>query len=513
MLVVLTQFERLRAAKTIYRDRGDGQTFGQLAYAFYVCVLLVLLVAAPIVRALAAAAASPEAIGVFLSASAPQFVSIAGAISLLLLFFFGMVRGPALRPPFQTYALAGSSLARSVSMLPSFLHSALLLTGVFAGITVFFAAVFVISESVPLSSLVPFVLAGICWGVLSSFFWLLGQTVNGFWRLLLPVLLAVGSALSWMSADINVYFPWGWLGQVWPVTGEPETWGLIPLALVSGSVMLLTPVMLGRLTFEDLLAQSQRWQAAGISTSVGEFSTALAMFRAKPRVGRRWPAVLPVQVVLRFLVRDGLGALRTPVRFLVGATAFAMGIGLFFYAASSASSVAWLPAGAGSVLAYFGLGVFCDGFRHSAEATAAPTIYGYSPLRLYFFHSIFPVAWSLITLIAVKMAMVASGVIEIPLSGWLAALVILVILVGVKVYDSARGPLPPILLTPIPTPFGDLSSLIVLVWQADAILIAASAGASIIGFVNQGMLIPSIFLALLSLAVLSWLTQRRLVRL
>lgn len=508
-----SQFERIRAAKSIYRNRGDGQTFGQLAYAIYVGILLVLLVAVPIVRALATAAATPGAIRTFLDTSTPQFVSIVGALSLLLLFSVGAVRGPALRPPFQTYALAGSNIARSVSMMPAFLCSALILTGVFSGLAVFFGAVLAISGSVTLGAVVPFVVAAVFWGGLGSGFWLLGQAVSGLWRLLLPMLLSAGIVLSGVSTDANVYLPWGWLGQLWPVAGGSGMWSLMPLVLLSVVFASLTPVLLGRLKFARLLEQSERWQAAGISTSAGEFSTALAVFRAKPRIGRRWPIVLAVPAPMRFLVRDGLGALRTPVRFLVGATALGAGIGLVFYAVSSASPVAWLPAGAGSVLAYFALGVFGDGFRHAAEATAAPTIYGYSPLRLYLFHSIFPMAWSLITLAFAGMAAAFSGLMEISLNAWIAAPVILLILSGVRIYDSARGPLPPVLLTPIPTPFGDLSSLVVLAWQADAILISASSGASIIGFVSTGMLLPSILLALLSLAVLGWLTQRRLVRL
>ncbi|WP_156807542.1 hypothetical protein [Acaricomes phytoseiuli] len=448
-----------------------------------------------------------------MGASAPQFVSLVGALSLLLLFFVGMVRGPALREPFQTYVLAGSNIARSVSMFTPFLFSALILTGLFDGVAVFFASVFVLSGSTTLAAVVPFVLAAICWGVIGSWFWLLGQTSIGFWRLLLPMLLAAGSILSWVFTGANNYLPWGWLGQVWPVAGGSEMWGLILLTLLSGMLAFSTPFLLGRLKFEGLLEQSERWQAAGISTSAGEFSTALAVFRAKPRFGRRLPAVLPVPTPWRFLVRDGLGALRTPVRFLVGTAALAAGVGLIFFAASSSGPVAWLPAGAGSVLAYFGLGVFCDGFRHAAEATAAPTIYGYPPLRLYLFHSIFPITWSLATLAVVGIAMSVSGVTTISLGAWIAGVMILAILSGVRVYDSARGPLPPVLLTPIPTPFGDLSSLVVLAWQADAILISASLGASIIGVMSTGMLLPSIFLALLSLAALGWLTQRRLVRL
>src|SRR5699024_4803014 len=47
--------------------------------------------------------------------------------------------------------------------------------------------------------------------------------------------------------------------------------------------------------------------------------------------------------------------------------------------------------------------------------------------------------------------------------------------------DAAKGPMPLSLMTPIPTPQGDLSVLSVLVWQADALLLAVLAGAVLAG--------------------------------
>ena len=42
-----------------------------------------------------------------------------------------------------------------------------------------------------------------------------------------------------------------------------------------------------------------------------------------------------------------------------------------------------------------------------------------------------------------------------------------------RLRDSAKGPLPPELLTPVSTPAGDASGVAILLWQADAVILAA----------------------------------------
>lgn len=508
-----TQFASVSRAHSIYRNRGTDRTVGQVAYGIYIAILTALLVAAPIMTTLVSAAMRPESLQVLRDPAASQVLSACGTTLLVVLYFAGSVRGPALRPPFQTFALASSSIDRGISMLQPFLRSSLVLTGVFAGIAVFFASVFLIAGVSPLSRALGFVIAVVCWGGVGSCVWLMGQSLHGLWRWVIPSVLVAGGLATWAAPSVSGFVPWGWLGSTWPPAERNGTWEPILLAVLSATLFVLVPFLLRRLRTGSLLEQSERWQSAGISTVAGEFSTALAVFRAKPRHGRRWKAVRDLPELPRFLMRDGVGAIRTPGRFLIGSAGVFAGIILVLLALGSQSEIAWFPAAAGSVVVYFSLGVVSDGFRHAAESIAAPPLYGYTSFRMYSLHSVFPIIWSVVCTAVACVAVRVAGGPAFTFSGLVSLVVVLLTLIGIRVYDSARGPLPPVLLTPIPTPFGDLSSLVILTWQLDAILLSAGSSGLMAGALNTGTTIQSILTAAISLAVLGWLTKRRLERL
>src|SRR5699024_12821792 len=73
--------------------------------------------------------------------------------------------------------------------------------------------------------------------------------------------------------------------------------------------------------------------------------------------------------------------------------------------------------------------------------------------------------------------LLAGGTLE--LSGVALPVLLALVLVAARARDAAKGPMPLSLMTPIPTPQGDLSVLSVLVWQADALLLAMLAGAAL----------------------------------
>src|SRR5699024_3232904 len=75
--------------------------------------------------------------------------------------------------------------------------------------------------------------------------------------------------------------------------------------------------------------------------------------------------------------------------------------------------------------------------------------------------------------------LLAGGTLE--LSGVGLPVLLALVLVAARARDAAKGPMPLSLMTPIPTPQGDLSVLSVLVWQADALLLAVLAGAVLAG--------------------------------
>ena len=88
------------------------------------------------------------------------------------------------------------------------------------------------------------------------------------------------------------------------------------------------------------------------------------------------------------------------------------------------------------------------------------------------------------------------------------------VLVLIRAYDSAKGLLPIALLTtPIPSPVGDPTVLLILAWQADALLMASITGAVIVAQVATGNLGAVIILLACAIAALLWLTKRRLTAL
>lgn len=57
----------------------------------------------------------------------------------------------------------------------------------------------------------------------------------------------------------------------------------------------------------------------------------------------------------------------------------------------------------------------------------------------------------------------------------MVALLGLVLALAARVHAAAKGPLPLALLTPVPTPMGDLSGLNVALWQVSSLLMAGVA--------------------------------------
>jgi len=66
-------------------------------------------------------------------------------------------------------------------------------------------------------------------------------------------------------------------------------------------------------------------------------------------------------------------------------------------------------------------------------------------------------------------------------AGLASPAVLVLILVLVRLFDSAKGQPPPAVMVPVVTPAGDLSALAMLAWQLDAVLISALLGAAVVG--------------------------------
>ncbi|MDD0857291.1 hypothetical protein NHF46_04835 [Arthrobacter alpinus] len=245
-------------------------------------------------------------------------VGVVGGCILAGLAAMGAVRGPALLSPFFTAVLAGNDLPRSRTLRRPFIQSAALLTGMLMGIALLASIVLVASGTATAWNGMTFVAAAGCFGVLGSVAWLSGHVLGDkhAWKLSAGLLIA--SLFTWTIPTLGVLAPWGWVGLLWMTGSSVNLWALAGLLLVTAAAARRVSKLLNALSGTALMDQSLRWQAAGVSAFVGDAAAALGCFRAQPQWGRTWLAVTLNHVALRFFIRDFIGTLRTPKRFMAG---------------------------------------------------------------------------------------------------------------------------------------------------------------------------------------------------
>src|SRR5690606_21405153 len=73
-----------------------------------------------------------------------------------------------------------------------------------------------------------------------------------------------------------------------------------------------------------------------------------------------------------------------------------------------------------------------------------------------------------------------------------------------RVGNALKGPLPPAMLTPIPTPMGDLGAAIRMAWAVDSLLIAALAGAAAALVLQAPILLIGVTASLIGVVVSRW---------
>jgi len=133
-----------------------------------------LVTVVPLGRAVSLAASSPQGVALLTTPDASSAVAalVAGLWASFLLL--GRVRGPALRPPFPTHALASSDLLRTTSFRGPFLRSAALVVASTAAVGVLIGtSLMTVGRSGPGEALL-FVLACVCVGIVSAVAWLAG---------------------------------------------------------------------------------------------------------------------------------------------------------------------------------------------------------------------------------------------------------------------------------------------------------------------------------------------------
>lgn len=463
------------AALKIWRARRS-HSVGDRAYVLYAFALAALVALVPLVRALWLLATAPAGIALLTSTGTIASVSILTAGFWAGALLLGRIRGPALMPPFPMLALTSSGIRRSSALRRPLVIAAVTITAAFACTAAFVSAVLVSSGRAQPLEPVGFVAASIAVGIITTLMWLMGQV---FPRASVPLALGVmaAAAFTGSSPQLLAATPWGWAGSTYPLQDYPvgPSIGLALLVLV---LLLAAPLLLNTLTGMQLGVQAARWERATMFSFSFDFGGAGVVYATEPRLGRHLRAVKPFRPrALTFLMRDTIGQLRTPVRFLIavsGLVAAGIAVTVSFLFAEPLLPLTAVAA----LIALTASGALAQGVRHAARVAGDHPLYGISDVALVCVHSLFPLAAVTVVLptTATVTALATGAPLLISLVGaWALGLLIL----AVQLNSALKGPLPPGLLTPVSTPAGDLSILLQLGWALSDVVIATCAGLAV----------------------------------
>ncbi|MDR6868182.1 hypothetical protein J2Y69_002793 [Microbacterium resistens] len=494
-LAVARARARARAAMRLWRHR-DGKGGEGLVFLLYASVVFAVVAIIPVVRLGWILLTDAPGLDVLMRDGADAVAMLVTALVWAGAALLGRVRGPAVLPPVLTHALWASALPRRVAFAGPVSRAILMSALAPLALVALIATALWSSGRATGAEAVVFGVGGLGAGLVTGVMWLFGQAYGRLAPIVSGGILLLG-ALSVLFPTVAPIFPWAWVGLSYAPGGSPiAAAGAVVLGIVG---LLLVPFLMDRLEGPVLDAQAARWDTARVFASTLDLGSASDVYRTRPHLLRRLRVVRPIRSkAVRFLVRDALGALRTPWRTAAGGAAVLLaGAGL---AAVPSSEAGWALGVA--LVAYLGLGPLTDGIRHAAAVSADLPLYGLSDRRLLAYHSILPLLLAVVLLgVGGAVGATAFGFHRpvAVLSGMLTGVVLAVLLVMIRAFAALKGPMPPSLLVPVPTPMGDLGAVVRAAWSLDAPLLAALSGALVVT-AN----VPMIVAGALAVAALLW---------
>ena len=469
---------RTQAAIAIWSSRTTGRR-GERSFVVYLGLMIALVAVAPIGRAVWLSASSEDGVAVLSAASAPTVAIVVTVCLWAGALLLGRERGPALRAPFPTHALAASDIPVAEAFRGPLLRSGTLVTAVCAGAAGLIGGSLANAGLTQPLGAVSFVAVGMLVGVITTVAWSAGQAMPPRVAVLLAIVVAGLGAASVAFPALQAFTPWGWVGLAYPVGdvsfAPAAPAALVALAALAISLVSAVPSLMNRIGVTELVAQASRWGSATSYASGMDFDAAARAYQGRPQVGRRIPAVRPgAGLAQTFLLRDAVGAIRTPGRLIAGILALALATALVALAAAPAAP-GWLLGAAAGVIAFAALGPLTDGLRHATSVASDFPLYGISDERLLAHHALFPVAVALVVVAAVIIVLgLVTG--TAPASGAVSAVLLVALTLANRIGNGLKGPLPPVLLTPVPTAMGDPMAAVRLAWALDGLILAALAG-------------------------------------
>ncbi|UKF31590.1 hypothetical protein [Clavibacter phaseoli] len=475
----------LRTVRSLRLERGGASPM-DLAYTVYAGTLTVLIVGIPVLRAIVLELAEPVAAAALRAHGPTAAAGIAGLAALALLVAGG-ARGPALLSPFLTAALAGSGLPRAAVLGRPFARAALGLAAITGLVALLPGLALLVAGDADPWPVAAWTAGGALVGVILAGCWLAGQRLGAVGRAVGGAALLGSTALAvlvptalvpWTA--VRALFPAADTGTgAWPpAAGVGSALGV--LAALAVAVLAAAPTLLRGLRGPGLLAQARRWQTATTLATTGDLAMAAGGFRPVPRIGRGWGAVRGRSPVTLLIWRDLVGAVRTPVRATAGCLGVAASGALIAVALDGAGTWLVIPALGAALVGFLALGVGADGFRHVVDVASSPPLYGIPTERLLLLHAALPAA------AGVACALVGAGIAVVDGAGPVALVVapaVALLLVVVRAFDAAKGPLPLAVMAPVVTPAGDASALVIAAWQADALLLAGGSTLAVVSAV------------------------------
>ncbi|SMY12615.1 hypothetical protein [Brevibacterium jeotgali] len=442
----------------VHRAARPQAASGSGWYAVYASVLVGTVVGMPLVRGAALGLGQPSVLPL-LEAPPVALLSVGFAAIVAVATVVGGTAGPAVLSPFLTVHLGGNHLSRARTLLRPFLLSAVVLVSACLLVAGTVGWTLWSADAVDGRSAVMLLLTAACGAWIVSVFWLVGQVCTA--RTRTALVLAVGVV--------------GTAASLPPVSLSPVPWS----ATVAGAVLwtvcallsaLTVPRLLVRLRGDDLLNHARRRDLAAAAGTSGEIGHALSTFRPLPRVGRGLSAVRArVPFILTIVRRDIVGALRTPVRGAVGLAGVLASGALIVLSFAMPAGVMWAAAAAAAIVGFASLGVVSDGFRYAAAGAGRPPLHGVSTARLMAAHGALP---ALLVVLAAAVGVGVGILAGAPVGAVPGATACLALLGLVRACDSARGPLPVRLLTPVQSPVGDFAGAAVALWQVEAVVLS-----------------------------------------
>lgn len=423
------------------------------AYRAYVSLLVTLMTVLPLTLGAVDEIAQPHVARAITTKSAAVVVTILAGVLLSLIMLLGSVRGPVMGSPFQINVRVASPKRRSRSLASALFKSglaALLVISYLSGVVILGLFRAGAISSALAGSLM---FAVFSFSIVFVSIWMIGQVLG---------------RRSWLLA---------WLPLAVCVFAPPNFISLIGLCGAAGLAIVFFPRLLNSLYGPVVVAQAQRWQGARTSLYIGDTAGAFALYGPLPGRGRQWRAVVVRPTWWRVFRADFIGAVRTLGAFVLSLIGLVSGMSLLLIGVAASSRWGSAVAAGGTILGYFALGPLTARFKYIASLRQTPAVFGFSTAQLFGLHAIFPAVTGLI--FGLGVASIAAWSFS---SFWTASrtvLIALTILLGLRGYSSAKREMPLILLTPVESPVGDLSSLNVLLWQADAALLAGAAGAAL----------------------------------